>query len=161
MEQQCLLLQGCCRTCLKAFKTFKTIGNTKKFNGETRFINAGMLAETLEGIGNLSNYWKYKEQLENQCFWMRGCCRTCWKALKTTKTVGNNKKCNGKTRLITAGILAEILESIEHLWNHWKYIIIKWKARCINAAMLAEMLGRIKNLVNHRKYGEILWKRKA
>ena len=47
---------GCLGKCWKALKTFKTIGTTKKYNGEARFINAGMLGEMFESIEVLVNH---------------------------------------------------------------------------------------------------------
>ena len=49
---------------------------------------------------------------------MRGGGRKCWKTLNNFKTFENVKKCYGNTMFIKAGMLAELLESIEHLLNH-------------------------------------------
>ena len=46
---------------------------------------------------------------------MRGCWWNCWEALKTFQTIENAKKYNGKARFSNAGMLMELLESIENL----------------------------------------------
>ena len=46
-------MPGCWWNCWKALKTFRTIENTKEYNGKTRFINVGMLVELLESNENV------------------------------------------------------------------------------------------------------------
>ena len=49
---------------------------------------------------------------------------------------------------MNAGMLAEMLESIEHLQNQLKIQTYNGKAMFINAGMLAEMLKSIEHLQN-------------
>ena len=62
-EKQGLLMRGCWLKCWKALNTFRIIVNTKKYDGQARFINAGMLAEMLESIESLLSHGKYQEIL--------------------------------------------------------------------------------------------------
>ena len=69
-------------------------------------------------------YWKALEAfktvkvqrhtMDKQGLLMRGCWRTRWQALETF-TIENAKKYYGKTRFTNAGMLTEMLESIENL----------------------------------------------
>ena len=51
-----------------------------------------------------------------------------------------------RTRFINAGMLAEMLESIDHSENQCKYKIYYRNTRLINAGMLTEILENIDNL---------------
>ena len=69
------------------------------------FINAGML---LENIGKYKNLIQ-ASSVEKQGLLMRGCWRKC------LKTLNAFKQYYGKTKFINARMLAEMMESIEHL----------------------------------------------
>ena len=53
--------------------------------------------------------------METQGVLMRGGGRKCWKALTTFKTIETTKTYYVKARSIKAGMLAVLVESIEHL----------------------------------------------
>ena len=56
-----------------------------------------------------------KQGLLMQGYWWK-----CWKALVTCTTIENTKKYERKAKFINAGVLAELFESIENLYDHWK-----------------------------------------
>ena len=115
MEKQGLLMRGFWQQCWDALKTIKTMGNTSKYYGKTRFTNVGILAEMLERIENNWNPWnKKKNTIEKQGLLMRGCWQKCWNALKKIKTLENTSKYYVKKRFTNAGILAEMLERIDN-----------------------------------------------
>ena len=68
-----------------------------------------------ENQWNKSNIRRHR--VEEQCLLMRGCWRKCWKALNTFQTIDNTSKYY-EAQFINAGMLVEMLESIENLQNH-------------------------------------------
>ena len=74
-EKQGLLMRGCWKT----LKILETIENAKKHDGNSMFINARMMTEMLESIGNLE------------------------------KPIENSSKHYGNAKFINAGMLAEML----------------------------------------------------
>ena len=119
MEKQGSLMRGCWRKRWKALNTCTTIENTKKYYGKPRFIDAEMLAGMLESIENLLKPLQIQRNMVGkQGVLMRGYWQKCWQALKIFETYENTKKSYGKILFINAGMLAEMLESIENLLDH-------------------------------------------
>ena len=72
---------------------------------------------------------------------MRGGLVACWKALTSFKTIEYTKKSYGNARFINAGMLGEMLESMEILRNRLNYKKDnKQKVKLIKAGMLGEVL---------------------
>ena len=53
--------------------------------------------------------------IEKQGLLMRGYWRICWKTLKQFRYIEITKQYYGRTMFINVGMLAEMLESIEHI----------------------------------------------
>ena len=79
-------------------------------------MNAGMLAEMLESIELPSKSIEIQANtMEKQSLLMRRCAGgDVGKHWQPSKSIESTNKYNGKTRLNNAGMLAEMLESIEH-----------------------------------------------
>ena len=65
--------------------------------------------------------------MEKQGLLMLGCWRKCWKALEAFKNNESTSNYYGKTMFNNAGMLAEMLESIEIIQNQLKYNQRLWK----------------------------------
>ena len=97
----------CFGKCWKAVKSFTTNETTQKYYGKH---------------WQSFKPWKIqRNRMGKQGLLMRGCLVKCWKALTSIKTIEYTKNAYGNARFLNAGMLGEMLESMEILSNRLKH----------------------------------------